>query len=230
MTENRKPTFAQQAILNRIAQKNAAPDKKFQDYSECGAVYSDDGCEYYDDNFCWGEYMDDAYSPEILEYLSQTSNLNQVAQEALKSKHQSISRIKFAETNEMPAQDGLDIRIKHDGKNISMFLLLESNKIDFQCNLFEMDSKTKKLARRYNRKLACRDWLDENFGFIVGGAAIVMMFFLVRHGVRHDKWVNEKVDAYKETLSPDYKKMEQQVEDYRRAMNRAYYRQNREAR
>ena len=223
MPENRKPTFAQKAILNRIAQKNATPNKKFQDYSE-------DGGEYYQDNFGWGEYMDDAYSPEILEYLSQGSNLNQLAQEALKSKAQYIGLIKFAQTEELPAQDGLVVNVEHDGEDLSMLLLLKSNKIDVRGNFFDMDSKTKKLARRYNQKLKYRDWLGENFGLIVGGAAIVMMFFLVRHVVRHDKWVDEKVDAYKETLSPDYKKMEQKVEDYRRAMSRAYYRQNREAR
>ena len=179
MTQNRELTFAQQAISNRVAQKNA------------------------------------------------TSNLNRWAQKALKSKHPNIVRIKFSKTKEMPAQDGLDVRVEHDGKDISMGLLLKSNRIYVQGNLFRMDSKTKKLAQRYNRKLACRDWVDNNFHLIVGGAAIVMIFFLVRHALKHDEWINEKVDAYKETLSPDYKQMEQQVEDYRKAMHRAYYKRNR---
>lgn len=230
MTQNRELTFAQQAILNRIAQKNATSDKKFQDYSECNEAYNDDGCEYYDDDFGWGEYMDDAYSPEVLEYLSKRSNLNQLAQEALKSKAQYIGLIKFAQTKEMPAQDGLVVNVEHDGEGLSMLLLLKSNKISVRGNLFDMDSKTTKLAQRYNRKLKCWDWVEENIGLIAGGTAIVMLFLLVRSAVRQDKWVNEKVDAYKETLSPDYKKMEQKVEDYRKAMNRAYYKRNREAR
>lgn len=42
MTENRKQTFAQQAILNRVAEKNAAVTKmrayneEYGQYNECG--------------------------------------------------------------------------------------------------------------------------------------------------------------------------------------------------
>ena len=61
MTENRKQTFAQQAILNRVAEKNAAVTK-MRAYNEEYGQYNECGVPAY--NELHGDYSEFAYTPK----------------------------------------------------------------------------------------------------------------------------------------------------------------------